>query len=67
MSITPVLTAEPVTSVRLSRGSHKVGRTGGLIPPTGATLSQLANIRHVNQSAVLMEWATWGSVALLMR
>jgi hypothetical protein len=29
--------AEPATSVRLSRGSDQVGRTGGSNPPTGAT------------------------------
>jgi hypothetical protein len=28
--------AEPATSVRLSRSSDQVGRTGGSIPPTGA-------------------------------
>lgn len=38
--LNPGADAEPATSVRLSRSSDQVGRTGGSIPPTGAIATQ---------------------------
>jgi hypothetical protein len=37
--------AEPATSVRRASGSDQVGRTGGSIPPTGATVADMTKNR----------------------